>query len=228
MADQTLKKDNDKLMWQLLPEALLEGAVSILTFGARKYEAHGWKKLMLSPGGVDRVIGSFKRHYNAICEDGLQSLDLNPDTGKADENYSGMPHLWHLHCNILFLEFARINGTNWCNNAKVRLELSKDVQATFDKWKAAVERELGDPDQTAEDKKVEQAKLDVEANQYKKRLLVWMGKNPKHNHGCLISNFVQYRHDGTFWKYVSPENVHNALLCLDKLTELRKQGARFI
>ena len=95
-----LKYDAGKDQWSLLLSAkgmlaALTGVVRVLMFGAKKYEAHSWR-------GVEdnerRYMDGLMRHYAAILEHGLDSVD--PE--------SGLMHIDHLNCNGLFLaELAR-------------------------------------------------------------------------------------------------------------------------
>jgi hypothetical protein len=95
---QELKKDAGKPRWELLPLECIEGCVKVLTFGAQKYEDNGWKKLMMQPDGVSRVSGSLMRHLVAIGRHGIGAID--------DE--SGLPHIDHVMCNVVFLKFRQL------------------------------------------------------------------------------------------------------------------------
>jgi hypothetical protein len=107
MADQAMKKDAGKDRWDLLPLDCIEGMVKVLTFGANKYADNGWKKLMADdPGAVARVTASLRRHQLAIEKHGLTALDLNKK-GKIDKDHSGLPHISHVMCNVMFLEYKR-------------------------------------------------------------------------------------------------------------------------
>ncbi len=107
MKDQTMKKDLGKPRWDLLPLIAIESMVNVLTFGAQKYADDGWKKLMITKEGEKRVIASLRRHQVAIELHGISALDLNADGG-VDEDHSGLPHLGHLQCNVMFLEWRRL------------------------------------------------------------------------------------------------------------------------
>ena len=107
MSDQTMKKDNGKPRWDLLPLQCIEGMVKVLTFGAAKYEDDGWKKLMVDDEGYQRVVASARRHQLAIERDGILALDLNA-TGEIDEDHSGLPHIDHLQCCVMFIKYYQL------------------------------------------------------------------------------------------------------------------------
>lgn len=82
------KFDQDKLDWSLLPLDLIEGVVEVLSFGAEKYEREGW---MTVPNAEQRYYAALMRHLASH-----QSGDL------IDED-SGLPHLYHVMTNVMFL-----------------------------------------------------------------------------------------------------------------------------
>jgi hypothetical protein len=108
MKDQSQKKDAGKPRWELLPLECLEGMVKVLTFGAAKYSDGGWKTLMVDEEGYQRVIGSTRRHQLALERDGILALDLNSE-GKTDKDHSGLPHIDHLMCNIMFIKYYQLH-----------------------------------------------------------------------------------------------------------------------
>lgn len=83
-----LRYDGDKPKLDLLSPIAMEGTAAILTFGAKKYAAHNWRKGML----WSRAIGSLMRHLFAY----LRGEDLDPE--------SGLPHIDHIACNVMFLQ----------------------------------------------------------------------------------------------------------------------------
>jgi hypothetical protein len=105
--DESLKKDAGKVRWELLPLQCIEGMVKVLTFGAKKYEDDGWKKLMQTEEGLKRVIGSARRHQVALEKQGIGALDLN-EYGEVDEDHSGLPHIDHFMCNVLFQKYRQL------------------------------------------------------------------------------------------------------------------------
>jgi len=82
------KFDGDKPMMQLFPLAVAESISKVLTFGAKKYAAHGWKKL---PDAIQRYQGALLRHLAAL------------QNGEEFDSDSGLPHIYHIGCNITFL-----------------------------------------------------------------------------------------------------------------------------
>jgi hypothetical protein len=84
------KFDDSKLRVDLLDPLALEGISRVLTFGAKKYNAHNWR------GGISysRLIGALLRHLFAI----MRREDLDPE--------SGLPHIDHLGCCWMFLSNA--------------------------------------------------------------------------------------------------------------------------
>lgn len=83
------KFDDDKLRYELLPTRPLQDIVKVLTEGAKKYGARNWEK------GIEwsRVYGALQRHLMAFWE----GEDIDPE--------SGLSHLAHAGCNVLFLLF---------------------------------------------------------------------------------------------------------------------------
>lgn len=85
--DQNLKRDLGKPRMELLPRAGLEEIAKVLAFGAQKYEADGWRKGM-----------EWRRIYGAALRHLIASLD-----GEDTDPESGLDHLGHLGCCVLFL-----------------------------------------------------------------------------------------------------------------------------
>lgn len=83
-----LKFDNDKLRWDLLPIDCVEDVVKILTFGAKKYSANNWQNV---EDGENRYYAALMRHLAASR------------MGEKTDPESGLSHLSHAMCNIVFL-----------------------------------------------------------------------------------------------------------------------------
>jgi hypothetical protein len=81
------KADAGKDPWHLLPWDAVRGIVQVLRFGAGKYEPRNWER------GMDwsRCFSACIRHLTAWFE----GEDKDPETG--------LSHLWHAGCCILFL-----------------------------------------------------------------------------------------------------------------------------
>jgi hypothetical protein len=91
------KYDSGKLRWDLLPLEIVGEIVRVLTFGANKYTDNGW---MLVPEGEKRYFAALLRHIEAY----QRGEEADPETG--------ISHLAHAGCNILFLlYFQRQHAT---------------------------------------------------------------------------------------------------------------------
>jgi hypothetical protein len=81
-----IKHDADKPRMDLLPyDALIEVA-KVLTFGAKKYTAGNWAKGIQ----MSRLIAAAERHLGEFKE------------GRDTDAESGIGHLAHAACNMLF------------------------------------------------------------------------------------------------------------------------------
>lgn len=88
--EQTGKKfDQDKLMYDLLPARTIMGLVNVLTFGAKKYSPENWRKV---PNATRRYYAALMRHLEAWR------------MGEDNDPESGLPHLSHALCCLVFLE----------------------------------------------------------------------------------------------------------------------------
>lgn len=89
---EAIKHDQGKLPMSLLPTIALQEVSKVLDFGAKKYDAHNWRK-----GFVwSRLTDATLRHLLAWKE----GEDLDPE--------SGISHLAHAACNLMFLlEFEK-------------------------------------------------------------------------------------------------------------------------
>ena len=89
MNNQEAKADAGKLELTLVPRQIIRSIAKIRMFGTQKYkDPENWKRV------------SKERYRNAAFRHFLAYLD---DPASIDEE-SGMPHLWHLSCNLAFLE----------------------------------------------------------------------------------------------------------------------------
>jgi hypothetical protein len=86
-AAEAIKHDFDKLPVELLDPLWLEAVAEVLGFGARKYAAHNWRKGFKHT----RLLGAALRHLLAW----QRGQDLDPE--------SGLPHLAHASCCLMFL-----------------------------------------------------------------------------------------------------------------------------
>lgn len=90
-----LKFDNGKTRYDLYPLDAYEGCTKVLTFGAQKYTPNGWKSV---PDAKNRYYAALVRHLNA------QKIHTdNGGNGLALDEESGLPHLDHAQCCLVFL-----------------------------------------------------------------------------------------------------------------------------
>lgn len=92
---EAIKFDSDKIKVELLPTAAVEEIAKVLTFGAQKYDSHNWRH------GFEwsRPLGACFRHLFAWA----RGIDKDPETG--------LSHLAHAGCNILFLLTFELEGS---------------------------------------------------------------------------------------------------------------------
>jgi hypothetical protein len=89
-----VKHDGGKAPWHLLPFDAVRCIVAVLAFGAGKYAERNWEQ------GMDwsRVFGALMRHLTAWWE------------GERKDPETGMSHLWHAGCCVLFLIAYELRG----------------------------------------------------------------------------------------------------------------------
>ena len=86
--NQEIKSDDGKPKCRLVPSEVVRCIAKIREYGLKKYgSAESWKDV-----SVERYQDAMYRHLLAYIE--------NP-TGTDEE--SGLPHLWHIACNVAFL-----------------------------------------------------------------------------------------------------------------------------
>ena len=82
------KQDKGKPRLDLVPPGIIEAVGIIRTYGVQKYgENTNWEKVE-----IERYRAAMMRH--------LVKYLRNP---RGLDEESGLPHLWHLACNIAFL-----------------------------------------------------------------------------------------------------------------------------
>jgi hypothetical protein len=100
---QGTKDDQGKLRWDLMPWDALEEVVKVITFGCKKYDDRNWEK------GLDygRLIGSTMRHLSKW----FRGVEIDDD--------SGINHLAHVACNVIFLLTYCLRGSG--NDDRIKL-----------------------------------------------------------------------------------------------------------
>ena len=89
-----VKYDAGKPMLGLFPFEALTEIGKVLTYGAKKYEAHNWRKGM----AWSRYYDALLRHLNAWNS----GEDIDPE--------SGLMHLAHAGCCLVFLIASAVTG----------------------------------------------------------------------------------------------------------------------
>ncbi len=86
--NQKIKADKGKPQCRLVPTEIIRDIAKVREYGLEKYgNAESWRMV-----AVERYQDAMYRHLLAYIEDPI---------GKDEE--SGLPHLWHLACNVAFL-----------------------------------------------------------------------------------------------------------------------------
>lgn len=85
--DQEAKADGGKMRPLLVAQELIRAVGAIREYGCKKYHGpENWKKV-----APDRYKNALYRHWLAYLD------------GEKCDSESGLPHLWHLACNAMFL-----------------------------------------------------------------------------------------------------------------------------
>lgn len=88
MSNQSVKADAGKLRLTLVPRKIIRAIAVIRQYGVEKYkDPDNWKNVE-----IERYRDAAFRHFLAYLDD-----------PKGVDAESGLPHLWHLACNIAFL-----------------------------------------------------------------------------------------------------------------------------
>lgn len=90
------KKDEGKPRWELVAYDAVEGVAKVLTFGANKYTARNWEKGI----AYGRVFGAIMRHMWKWWH------------GEDTDAETGLSHLDHAMCEIMFLSAYEKRGKN--------------------------------------------------------------------------------------------------------------------
>ena len=92
------KKDADKLMWNLLPWDAIEEVVKVLNHGASKYDCRNWEKGLL-----------WSRFFSASIRHMVSWFQF----GENKDEESGISHLAHAICCLLFLLAYQLRKTDY-------------------------------------------------------------------------------------------------------------------
>ena len=85
--NQTAKNDAGKLRPTLVPISLIEAVAKVRQYGTEKYhDPENWRQVE-----PERYRDALYRHWLAYLG------------GEEKDAESGLPHLWHLACNVAFL-----------------------------------------------------------------------------------------------------------------------------
>lgn len=117
-----LKYDDGKLPLDLLSPHYLEATAAVLQFGAAKYAAYNWAKGMK----WSRVYAALMRHLWKWWG------------GEKYDAETGMSHLWHASCCLMFLVHYEATGTG--DNDKPAYTNHYAQETTKDKEVTTVEQ----------------------------------------------------------------------------------------
>lgn len=90
-----VKQDADKIRLELVSAEALEELGRVLTFGAKKYAEHNWRKGL----AWSRISGAALRHLTAF----QRGEDRDPETG--------LLHVAHAMCCCMFLAEYQLAAT---------------------------------------------------------------------------------------------------------------------
>lgn len=95
LESQAMKYDAGKTRYDLIPVEPLQRLAEVFTYGADKYSDRNWEKGLT----YSRVYAATQRHLNAFWG------------GEYNDKESGLSHLSHAMCGIMFLQEYEIKGT---------------------------------------------------------------------------------------------------------------------
>ena len=85
--NQEAKADQGKPRPTLVPVSLINAVTAVREYGCKKYnDPENWKFVE-----AQRYMDALYRHWLAYL------------SGETKDKESGLPHLWHLACNVAFL-----------------------------------------------------------------------------------------------------------------------------
>ena len=108
------KFDIGKPQYGLLPPAALKETVKVLTYGVQKYDRNNWQKV---PDAQSRYFDALQRHL----WDWVAGEQLDPETG--------INHLAHAMCNIMFLlERDLVSPEEWAEKVKIMMFNNEEIK----------------------------------------------------------------------------------------------------
>jgi len=122
------KLDSGKPRMDLIPMKAMEEVASVLTFGAKKYDAWNWSKGI----NYSRLNGAALRHLTAFME----GENIDPETG--------ISHIAHAACNMLFLLDMVRNKPDMDDRRFTLQPRPEDIKKVFDELQNKLD-ELGKP-----------------------------------------------------------------------------------
>lgn len=109
-----LKHDGGKPRLDLVPPELIEAVGTVMTHGAEKYGEASYRQVK-----PQRYRSALMRH---ICK------WLKEPHGKDED--SGLPHLWHIACNVAFL--LELDKEEESTLTVVRVRFNTETDKTYD------------------------------------------------------------------------------------------------
>jgi len=103
---KSIKHDQDKLRYDLIPGEFLEELAKVLTFGAKKYSDRNWEKGTFTYG---RIFAALMRHLWAFWR------------GEELDEESNFSHLSHAACCLCFLITYRARNLGTDDRKEVKL-----------------------------------------------------------------------------------------------------------
>lgn len=111
MSKEAMKFDTGKEPIDLVDSEIILELAKVLGFGAKKYEAHNWKIGI----PVTRYYSALQRHL----------LAWNDNEDKDQE--SGLDHLSHAACNLMFMIYHMKNSPKLDNRFKGHTQSFSDA-----------------------------------------------------------------------------------------------------
>lgn len=91
--EKAMKFDDGKLPIDLIDQEIIIELAKVLGYGAKKYKAHNWKNGL----PISRYYSALQRHILAF------------NNGETVDPESGLNHLGHAACNLMFMIYMMKN-----------------------------------------------------------------------------------------------------------------------